>query len=123
MQGASATALKSLSRVISFRFRTLLAKPGRPPLFLLLAACVVAAALLLSPGYLLLRTLGVGTDALDLLLRVRVLEILGRTLLLVVVVTGAGRAFSAGGDLEWIGTMVQNYEGMKNAFREAGDIV
>ena len=41
----------------------------------------------------------------------------------VVVVTGAGKAFSAGGDLEWIGTMVQNYEGMKHAFKEAGDIV
>ena len=41
----------------------------------------------------------------------------------VVVITGAGDAFSAGGDLEWIGSMVQNYDGMKAAFREAGDIV
>lgn len=41
----------------------------------------------------------------------------------VVVVTGAGQAFSAGGDLEWIDSMVQNYDGMKAAFREAGDIV
>ncbi len=41
----------------------------------------------------------------------------------VVVVTGKGKAFSAGGDLEWIDTMIQNYDGMKVAFREAGDIV
>jgi len=41
----------------------------------------------------------------------------------VVVVTGAGKAFSAGGDLDWIKSMGQNYEGMKAAFREAGDIV
>ena len=41
----------------------------------------------------------------------------------VVVITGEGDAFSAGGDLEWIETMVNNYDGMKAAFREAGDIV
>ncbi|MGI9624037.1 MAG: enoyl-CoA hydratase/isomerase family protein [Acidimicrobiales bacterium] len=41
----------------------------------------------------------------------------------VVVVTGAGDAFSAGGELEWIGTMVHNYEGLKPAMREAGHIV
>ena len=41
----------------------------------------------------------------------------------VVVVTGAGKAFSAGGDLNWIEDMVQNYGEMKVAFREAGDIV
>ena len=41
----------------------------------------------------------------------------------VVVVTGKGKAFSAGGDLDWIETMVENYDGMKVAFKEAGDIV
>jgi enoyl-CoA hydratase len=41
----------------------------------------------------------------------------------VVVITGKGKAFSAGGDLDWIATMVGNYAGMKAAFREAGDIV
>ena len=41
----------------------------------------------------------------------------------VVVVTGAGDAFSAGGDLDWIETMINDYEGMKVAFQEAGDIV
>ena len=41
----------------------------------------------------------------------------------VVVITGKGKAFSAGGDLAWIETMVGNYAGMQAAFREAGDIV
>ncbi|MCP3854728.1 MAG: enoyl-CoA hydratase/isomerase family protein [Actinomycetia bacterium] len=41
----------------------------------------------------------------------------------VVVVTGAGESFSAGGDLDWIESMIQNYDGMKVAFKEAGDIV
>jgi enoyl-CoA hydratase len=41
----------------------------------------------------------------------------------VVVITGKGKAFSAGGDLGWIETMVGNYAGMQAAFREAGDIV
>ncbi len=41
----------------------------------------------------------------------------------VVIVTGAGDAFSAGGDLEWIESMVNNYDVMREVFREAGDIV
>ncbi len=41
----------------------------------------------------------------------------------VVVVTGAGEAFSSGGDLEWIDTMIENYPGMRVALKEAGDIV
>ncbi len=41
----------------------------------------------------------------------------------VVVITGAGDSFSAGGDLDWIESMIQNYDGMKVAFKEAGDIV
>lgn len=71
------------------QYRVLLAKPGHPPVLLLFAAWMVAAVLLLSPSYLILRTLGTGPDAWDLLIRARVLEILGRTLLLVGVVTGA----------------------------------
>ena len=41
----------------------------------------------------------------------------------VVVVTGAGEAFSAGGDLSWVSKIVNNYDEMKVAFKEAGDIV
>jgi enoyl-CoA hydratase len=41
----------------------------------------------------------------------------------VAVVTGRGDAFSAGGDLDWIASMVQDYDGMKVALKEAGDIV
>ena len=40
-----------------------------------------------------------------------------------VVVTGAGQAFSAGGDLGWISGQVGNYEQTMRVMREAGDIV
>ena len=89
MLGVTTGGFKSLGRAISMRYRFLLTKPGRPSVLLLLAAGSVAAVLLLSPSYLLIRTLGAGPEAWDLLIRIRVLEILGRTLLLVGVVTGA----------------------------------
>jgi enoyl-CoA hydratase len=40
-----------------------------------------------------------------------------------VVVTGEGKAFSAGGDLDWIAEQVGDYERTINVMREAGDIV
>jgi enoyl-CoA hydratase len=40
-----------------------------------------------------------------------------------VVVTGAGQAFSAGGDLGWIAGQVGNYTQTMRVMREAGDIV
>lgn len=100
MQGPGAAGFKSLSRVLSLQYRWLLVRPGRPPVLLLLAACAVAAALVLSPAYLLLRTLGAGGEVWDLLLRVRVLEILGRTLLLVGTVTGGSILLSV--PLAWL---------------------
>jgi enoyl-CoA hydratase len=41
----------------------------------------------------------------------------------VVVVTGAGKAFSAGGDLTWIEDVVGKPEGIRRIQKEAGDIV
>ncbi len=41
----------------------------------------------------------------------------------VVVVTGAGKAFSAGGDLTWIQDIVGNAEGVQRIQKEAADIV
>lgn len=60
-----------------------------PPAIIWVPAIVVAAAVLLAPGYLVVRTLDAGTAVGDLLFRVRVLEIMLRTLLLVTTVTAA----------------------------------
>ena len=54
----------------------------------------VAAAVLLPLVYLLVRTIGAGSEAWDVLFRFRVLEILGRTLLLVGAVTAASIALA-----------------------------
>jgi iron(III) transport system permease protein len=55
---------------------------------------------LLSPAYLIIRTLGAGTEAVDVLFRMRVLEILLRTLLLIIAVTGACIALAV--PLAWL---------------------
>ena len=52
-------------------------------------AILLAAAMVLPLAYLVLRTLGAGGEAWDLLLRMRVLETLGRTALLALAVTTA----------------------------------
>ena len=59
------------------------------PAILLVPALIVGAALLLPPVYLLVRSLGGGSELWDLLFRERVAAILGRTLLLVVTVSAA----------------------------------
>jgi len=41
----------------------------------------------------------------------------------VVVVTGAGDAFSAGGDIDWISSFAGDYDGVMRVMREAGDVV
>src|SRR5271155_2403298 len=41
----------------------------------------------------------------------------------VVIITGKGRAFSAGGDLDMIEVMKNNHANVSQAMREAGDIV
>ena len=64
-------------------------RPGWPPAFVWIPATVVAAAMLLPIVYLVIRTLGTGEEAADLLFRMRVLETLGRTVLLALAVAGA----------------------------------
>ncbi len=73
-----------------------------PPLVLLVPALIVGAALLLPPVYLAVRALGAGEELWDLLFRVRVAEILGRTLLLVVTVSAASVVVAV--PLAWLTT-------------------
>ena len=70
------------------------------PAVILLPALIVGAALLLPPLYLLVRSLGGGSELWDLLFRVRVAEILGRTMLLVLAVTTASVAIAV--PLAWL---------------------
>jgi enoyl-CoA hydratase len=50
-------------------------------------------------------------------------EISADTTISAVVVTGEGKAFSAGGDLSWIAGQVGNYTQTMSVMREAGDLV
>lgn len=73
---------------------------NRPPAVIWIPSAVVAAATILPLSYLIFRTLGAGPDIWDLLLRVRTLQILGRTAILVVSVTGISIAISL--PLSWL---------------------
>ena len=61
---------------------------GLPPLPLLLPALAVGAAMLVPVAYLLIRSVGASDEAWELLFRQRTAATLGRTALLVVIVTG-----------------------------------
>ena len=73
-----------------------------PPVILWAPVLVIGAFLILSPVYLAIRSLGAGYEFWDALLRVRVLEILIRTLLLVGTVTAASIVLAV--PLAWLTT-------------------
>ncbi len=72
----------------------------RPPLIVWMPAFMIAAAMILPPSYLALRTFGAGGELWDLLFRVRTLQILGRTLILILAVSGVSVAISL--PLAWL---------------------
>ena len=84
-----------------------LARPGflrrggpLPPLSLLIPAGLVALALALPLVYLVIRSAGASSEAWELLFRLRTAQILGRSALLVAVVTGASVALAV--PLAWL---------------------
>ena len=81
-------------------FRLLTGNGEGPAAVLWAPALLIGALLLLSPIYLALRSLGAGPDFWDALLRWRVLEILFRTIILVVAVTAASIALAL--PLAWL---------------------
>ena len=72
----------------------------RPPAFIWIPAALVGAGMVVPIAYLILRTLGVGTEVWDLLFRSRTLDILVRSAVLVVAVTGASVAIAV--PLAWL---------------------
>lgn len=60
-----------------------------PPAYIWVPAAAIGLLMLLPPGYLLVRTLGSGADALEVLLSTRTLGILARTALLMAIVTAS----------------------------------
>lgn len=72
----------------------------RPALIIWLPAFIIGMAMVIPPGYLVLRTLGAGGELLDLLLRIRTLQVIGRTLILIIGVTAVSIAISL--PLAWL---------------------
>ena len=88
-------------------FGDALARPGfvrrggaLPPLSLLIPAGLVALAMALPLVYLVIRSAGASSEAWELLFRLRTAQILGRSALLVAVVTGASVALAV--PLAWL---------------------
>ena len=75
-------------------------RPGRPPAIVWAPALIVGTAMALPLVYLLVRTLGTGGEAWDLLFRMRILETLGRTALLALLVTAVSIALAV--PLAWL---------------------
>lgn len=73
---------------------------GLPPLSLLISAGLVALAMALPLAYLVIRSAGASSEAWELLFRLRTAQILGRSALLVAVVTGASIALAV--PLAWL---------------------
>jgi len=61
---------------------------------------MIGAAMILPPGYLILRTFGAGGDLWELLFRIRTLQVMARTLILIIGVTGVSIAISL--PLAWL---------------------
>ena len=59
---------------------------ARPPAVIWVPALAIAALLLIAPVYLALRTLGAGSEAIDLIFRARTLEVIVRTVALMAAV-------------------------------------
>ncbi len=93
--------MNSSSRPLSNIWRRL-GYSSLPPVVIWVPAVLIVALLLLSPGYLTIRTLGAGTALGGVLFRIEILEILGRTLLLVASVSLASVAIAL--PLAWLTT-------------------
>jgi len=91
---------KEIIKPIVGIFRGLGARNIRPPAFVWIPAILAVGGMILPLAYLVLRTMGVGTEVWDLLFRSRTLDILIRSALLVVAVTGASVAIAV--PLAWL---------------------
>ena len=92
MQSAEPGSPSSIARVLLPR--------GRPPSVVWVPAGLVAAGMVLPIAYLALRTFGSGAEVWELLFRSRTMDILIRSVLLVVTVTGACVAIAV--PLAWL---------------------
>lgn len=75
----------TFSGVISIGWRSTEGK--RPPTLLVVLAAVVALAALIPVGYLLIRSIGAGSDWFDIVFRANTAAVFGRTFMLILLVT------------------------------------